>query len=75
VIFNGRVDRDAGAADRVDQRDQGVGVVKAEAAVADEADRAVESLEAAAGEPEPDRGEDAVAVGAERCVRAERLQS
>jgi hypothetical protein len=38
--------------------------VKAEAAVADEADLAVEALEAAVGEPEVDRGEDAVAVGA-----------
>jgi hypothetical protein len=36
--------------------------VKAEGAVADEADLAVEALEAAVGEAEADGGEDAVAV-------------
>src|SRR4051812_3891181 len=58
------VDRDAAAAE-VDEGDQWGGGVKAEAAVADQADAAVEALEAAVGEPEADRGEDAVAVRAE----------
>jgi hypothetical protein len=40
--------------------------VEAEAAVADEADAAVESFEAAVGEAEADRGEDAGAVAADR---------
>ena len=39
--------------------------MEAEAAVADEADLAVEALEAAVGQAEADGGEDAVAVGAE----------
>jgi hypothetical protein len=43
-----QLDRDAGAAE-VDERDEGVGGVKAEGAVADEADLAVEALEAAVG--------------------------
>jgi hypothetical protein len=55
------VDRDAGAAE-VDEGDQGVGGVKAEGAMADEADLAVKAFEAAVGEAEADRGEDAVAV-------------
>jgi hypothetical protein len=50
----------------VHERDQRVGGVKAEGAVANEADLAVEAFEAAAGEAEPDRGEDAVAVLAQR---------
>jgi hypothetical protein len=40
--------------------------VKAEAAVADQADLGVQALEAAVGQPEADRGEDPVAVGAQR---------
>ncbi len=40
--------------------------MEAEAAVADQADAAVEALEAAVGEPEPDGGEDAGAVAADR---------
>jgi len=36
--------------------------VEAEAVVADQADLAVEAFEAAVGEPERDRGEDALAV-------------
>ena len=39
--------------------------MKAEGAVADQADLAVEAFEAAVGEPEADGGEDAVAVGAQ----------
>jgi hypothetical protein len=50
----------------VHERDQRVGGVKAEGAVANEADLAVEAFEAAVGEAEPDRGEDAVAVLAQR---------
>ena len=41
---------------------RGVGGVKAEGAVVDEADLGVEAFEAAVGEPEADGGEDAVAV-------------
>jgi hypothetical protein len=40
--------------------------VKAEAAVADEADAAVEALEAPVGQAEADGGEDAGAVAADR---------
>jgi hypothetical protein len=40
--------------------------VEAEGAVADQSDLGVEAFEAAVGEAEADRGEDAVAVGAER---------
>ncbi len=40
--------------------------MEAEAAVADQADAAVEALEAAVGEPETDGGEDAGAVAADR---------
>jgi hypothetical protein len=50
----------------VDQGDQGLGPVEAEAAVADEADAAGEPFKAAVGEPEPDRVEDALAVLAQR---------
>ena len=39
--------------------------MEAEAAVADEADAAVEALEAAVGEPESDGGEDPFAVAAD----------
>ena len=39
--------------------------MEAEGAVADQADLAVEAFEAAIGESEADRGEDAVAVAAE----------
>ena len=59
------VDDDAAAAE-VDQRDQWGGGVKAEAAVADESDAAVEAFQAAVGEAEADRGEDAGAVAAQR---------
>jgi hypothetical protein len=40
--------------------------VEAEAAVADEADAAVEAFEAAVGESEADRGDDPVAVATDR---------
>jgi hypothetical protein len=40
--------------------------VEAKAAVADQADLAVEAFGAAVGEAEPDGGEDAAAVGAQR---------
>ena len=40
--------------------------MKAERAVADQADLAVEAFEAAVGEPKADGGEDAVAVRSER---------
>ena len=53
------------AAAEVDEGDQGGGGVEAEAAVADQADLAVEAFEAAVGEAEADGGEDAVAVAAE----------
>jgi hypothetical protein len=46
----------------VDEGDQRLGGVEAEAAVGDEADAAGESFEAAVGEAELDRVEDAVAV-------------
>jgi len=46
----------------VDERDQGVGAVEAVAAVVDQADSCVECFEAAVGEAELDRGQDAVAV-------------
>ena len=42
--------------------------MEAEAAVADEADAAVEAFEVAVGEPESDCGEDAGAVAAD-CAR------
>ncbi len=45
-----------------------MGGVEAEAAVADQADAAVEAFKAAVGEPESDRGEDAGAVAAD-CAR------
>src|SRR5206468_12506472 len=65
----------AGAAE-VDEGDERGGGVKAEAAVADQADLAVEALEAAVGQAEADGGEDAVAVGAQRAgERDERSQS
>jgi hypothetical protein len=49
--------------------------VEAEAAVADEADAAVEAFQAAVGEVEADGGEDAGAVTADRAGKAdERLQ-
>src|SRR4051812_5501551 len=54
-----------GAAE-VNQGDEGCGGVKAEAAVADQADAAVEAFEAAVGQSEADRGEDAGAVAADR---------
>ena len=53
------------AAAEVDERDERVGGVEAEGAVADEADAAVEAFKAAVGEAEADRGEDAVAVAAD----------
>ena len=59
------VDGDAAAAE-VDQGDQWGGGVKAEAAVADQSNAAVEAFEAAVGQPEADRGEDARAVAAQR---------
>jgi len=40
--------------------------VEAEAAVGEQPDFGVEGFEAAVGEPESDRGEDAVAVAADR---------
>jgi hypothetical protein len=46
----------------VDERDQGVWAVEAEAAVADEPDAAVEAFQSSVGKPETDRGEDPVAV-------------
>ncbi len=49
----------------LDERDQRSGGVEAEAAVADQADAAVEAFEAAVVEAESDRGEDAVAVAAD----------
>jgi hypothetical protein len=50
--------------------------MKAEAAVADEADAAVESLEAAVGQAEADGGEDAGAVAADRSGElGERLEA
>ena len=58
-------DGDAAAAE-VDERDQGFGGVKAEGAVADQADLAVEAFVARIGEAEADGGEDAVAVGPKR---------
>ncbi len=45
--------------------------MEAEAAVADEADLAVEAFQAAVGEPEPDRGEDPVAVRAQGAGEAD----
>lgn len=45
--------------------DQGCWGVQSEAAVADQADAAVESFEAAVARPEPDRVEDPVAVAAD----------
>ena len=59
-----RVDDDAAGAE-VDQGDQGLGRVEAEAAVADQPDLAVEALEPRVGEAEADGGEDAVAVAAD----------
>ena len=65
---------EAGAAE-VDEGDERVGGVEAEGAVADQADLAVEALEAAVGEAEADGGEDAVAVLAQGAREAdERLQ-
>jgi hypothetical protein len=50
--------------------------VEAEAAVADEADAAVEAFEAAVGEAESDRGEDAGAVASDRAREPdERMQA
>jgi hypothetical protein len=45
--------------------------VEAVAAVADQADLAVEAFEAAVGEAEADGGEDPVAVGSERAGEAD----
>jgi hypothetical protein len=56
---------DAGAAE-VDERDQRLRAVEPEAAVADEADAAVESFESAVVEAEPDRVEDPGPVAADR---------
>ena len=56
----------------VDQGDEGCGGVEAEAAVADEADAAVEALEATVPESEADGGEDAIAVAADRAGELER---
>ena len=69
-VHRGSVDRDAGAAE-VDERDQRVGGVEAEGAVADQADLAVEAFEAAVGEAEADGGEDAVAVRAQGAREAD----
>jgi hypothetical protein len=55
----------------VDERDQRVGGAQAVAVVADRADLAVEALEAAVGESEPDGGEDPVAVFAQRAREAD----
>src|SRR5688500_12376740 len=53
----------------------GSGPVEAGGAVADQADLGVQAFEAAVGEPEADRGEDAVAVLAQRAREPdERLQ-
>jgi hypothetical protein len=50
--------------------------VEAEAAVADQADLAVEAFEAAVGEAEADGGEDPVAVRSQRARETdERLQA
>jgi len=59
------VDGQAGAAE-VDEGDERPGSVEAEAAVGEQPDFGVEGFEAAVGEPESDRGEDAVAVAADR---------
>ncbi len=56
-----QLDRDARTAE-VDEGDHGAGGVKAEAAVGDQADAAVESLQASVDQAEGDRGEDAVTV-------------
>jgi len=61
----GRVDDEAGATE-VNECDQRLGAVEAEGAVREEADLGVERFEAAVGEPEADRGEDPVAVAADR---------
>ena len=45
--------------------------VKAEAAVADEADAAVEAFEASVGQAEADRGQDAGAVATDRAREAD----
>jgi len=55
------LDRDAGTAE-VDKGDEGGGGVEAEAAVADQADAAVESFESAVVEAEADGVEDPVAI-------------
>jgi hypothetical protein len=57
------VDGDAAAAEG-DEGNQRRGGVKAEASVADQADAAVEALEAALGTPDAHRGEDSGAVAA-----------
>src|SRR5205814_3549613 len=62
---SGEGDDDAGAAE-VDEGDQGAGGVESEAAVADQADAAVEAFESAVVESEPDGVEDPVAVAADR---------
>jgi len=62
VKFIAERDRDAGAAE-VDELDQGVGAVKAEGVVADQADLGVEAFQAAVGESEATAA-DAVAVAA-----------
>ena len=54
----------------VDEGDQRVGGVEAEAAVADRADLGVEALEPAVGQAEADGGEDALAVLAQRACEA-----
>src|SRR3954454_23394387 len=66
---------DDAAAAEVDEGDERLCGVEAEAVVADEADAAVEALEAAVGQAESDRGEDAVAVAADgACELDERPQ-
>ena len=54
-------DRDGRAAE-VDERDQGVGGVQAERAVADQADLGVEAFQASVGQAEADGGERSVNV-------------
>jgi hypothetical protein len=58
-MSSGEGDDDAGAAE-VDEGDQGAGGVEAEAAVADQADAAVEPFEPAVVQAESDRDEDPV---------------
>src|SRR6516225_7260406 len=64
-----------GAAGEEDERECGLGAVKSVGAAGDEADLVVERLGAALVDPEPDRGEDPVAVFADRFAQPdERLQ-